>query len=185
MKNKCWLARETGAGMDQWDQVRAGVCATCPWRLNFPQASVYTRPVLVFPVSERKAKALRERLNALRCSESDLEENFFQGSGVALRHLPTGIRIRCSQQRCQALNRFLARRLLADELEARLQNKSRHEVKAEKIRESKGKPRRPGVRKHLDQFTLRPLPPPTEQRPPRELGRLFIQLENLGKEETR
>ena len=37
----------------------------------------------------------------------------------------------------QALNRFLARRLLADELEARLQNKTRQVVKAEKIRESK------------------------------------------------
>jgi peptide chain release factor len=161
------------------------MCSTRHWRLNFPQASVYTRPVPVFPVSERKAKALRERLNALRCSESDLEENFFQGSGVALRHLPTGIRIRCCQQRCQALNRFLARRLLADELEARLQNKSRHQVKAEKIRETKSKPKRPGVRKHLDQFTLRPLPPPSEQAPPRELGRLLIQFENLGKEETR
>jgi peptide chain release factor len=141
--------------------------------------------VPVFPVSERKAKALRERLNALRCSESDLEENFFQGSGVALRHLPTGIRIRCCQQRCQALNRFLARRLLAEELEARLQNKSRHEVKAEKIRETKGKPKRPGVWKHLDQFALRPLPPSGEQAPPRELGRLLVQFENLEKDETR
>ena len=138
-----------------------------------------------FPVSERKAKALRERLDALRCSESDLEENFFQGSGVALRHLPTGIRIRCSQQRCQALNRFLARRLLADELEARLQDKSRHEVKAEKIREAKGKPKRPAVRKHLDQFTLHRLPSPSEQTPPQELGRLLIQLDNFGKEDAR
>ena len=92
-----------------------------------------------FPVSERKARALRERLNALQCSERDLEESFFQRSGVELRHRPTGIRIRCSEQRCQILNRFLARRMLADELEARLQNKTRHEVKAERIREAKGK----------------------------------------------
>ena len=169
------------------DAIRCGPggCAQPPRRLKFPQASVYTRSVPVFPVSERKAKALRERLNALRCSESDLEENFFQGAGVALRHVPTGIRIRCSQQRCQALNRFLARRLLADELEARLQNKSRHEVKAEKIRESKGKPKRSAVQKHLDQFTLRQLPSSSEQAPPRELGRLLIQLENFGKEESR
>jgi hypothetical protein len=37
------------------------------------------------------------------------------------------------------LNRFLARRLLADELEAQLQNKTRYQVKAEKLREAKGK----------------------------------------------
>ena len=133
-----------------------------------------------FPVSERKARALRERLKALRCSEKDIDESFFQRSGVELRHRPTGIRIRCSEQRCQALNRFLARRNLADELEARLQDKTRHEVKAEKIREAKGRLKRPSVRECLDQFTLRPLTPANQQLVTRQLGKLLAQLENLG-----
>jgi peptide chain release factor len=95
--------------------------------------------VSAFPVSEKKALALRSRLEALQCSERDLEESFFSRNGVALRHRPTGIRVRCCRESSQALNRFLVRRLLADELEARLQNKTRHQVKAERLREAKGK----------------------------------------------
>ena len=138
-----------------------------------------------FPVTEKKARVLRERLDALRCSEKDLEERFFRRSGVELRHRPTGVRIRCSEQSCQALNRFLARRMLADELEARLQKKTRHEVKAEKIRKSKGKLKRPSVTERLDQFVLRPFPSTGQQSAPRELGKLLGRLENLGTDETR
>jgi peptide chain release factor len=152
--------------------------------LNFLRQSVYTRSVPAFPVSERKARALRERLDALRCSERDLEETFFRRSGVDLRHRPTGVRIRCSEQSCQALNRFLARRMLADELEARLQKKTRHEVKAERIRKAKGKLKRPSVTECLDQFTLRPFPSAGRPSVPKELGKLLFRLENPGTEET-
>ncbi len=106
--------------------------------LNFGLTFCINGIVPAFPVSDKKARALRSRLEALRCSEQDLEESFFRGSGVALRHLPTGIRIRCSRKSSQALNRFLVRRLLADELEARLQNKTRYQVRAEKLRQAKG-----------------------------------------------
>ena len=147
--------------------------------LNFLRKLVYTRSVPAFPVSERKARALRERLNALRCSEKDLEETFFRRSGVDLRHRPTGVRIRCSEQSCQALNRFLARRMLADELEARLQKKTRHEAKAERIRKAKGKLKRPSLTERLDQFALRPLCSTSQQLAPKELRKLLARLENL------
>ena len=137
-----------------------------------------------FPVSAKKAKALRERLIALGCLERDIEETFFCRSGVALRHRPSGIRIRCSERGGQSLNRFLARRLLADELEARLQNKSRHTVKAEKIRELKGRTNRPGVAERLAQYVLRPLALPGQQPISKELGNLLSQLEKIKKEET-
>ncbi|MBV9107698.1 MAG: peptide chain release factor-like protein [Verrucomicrobia bacterium] len=138
-----------------------------------------------FPVSEKKAKALRDRLIALRCSEGDIEESFLRGSGVELRHRPSGIRVRCCRRNCQSLNRFLARRLLADELEARLQNKTRHVVRAEKIRESKGKTKQRGVAERLAQFTLRPLALPGQQPIPKELGNLLSQLESIKEEESR
>jgi hypothetical protein len=141
--------------------------------------------VPAFPVSEKKAKALRERLIALRCSEGDIEEHFLRRSAVELRHRPSGIRIRCSESRCQALNRFLARRLLADELEARLQNKTRHIVKAEKIRALKGRNNRPGVAECFSQFSLRPLGPPDQQPVPRELAQLLTQLEKIREEDAR
>jgi peptide chain release factor len=141
--------------------------------------------VPAFPVSEKKAKALRDRLTALRCSEGDIEETFFRRSGVELRHRPSGIRIRCSARGCQSLNRFLARRMLADELEARLQGKNRHIVKAQKIRELKGRSNRRGVAERLSQFALRPLDLPSQQAVPKELRKLLSQLEKIKKEETR
>ena len=141
--------------------------------------------MLAFPVSDRKAKALRERLTALRCSETDFEEVFFRRSGVELRHRPTGIRVRCTGGRSQALNRFLARRSLADELEARLQNKTRQVVKAEKIRESKARTKRRGVAEGLAQFTLRPLALAGRPTAPRELPKLLDQLEKVKREEIR
>jgi len=63
----------------------------------------------------------------------DLVEKFIRAGGpggqnvnktstaVYLKHLPTGIEVKMQQERSQALNRFLARRVLADKLEARLQ----------------------------------------------------------------
>jgi hypothetical protein len=69
--------------------------------------------------------------------------------------------------------------MLADELEARLQKKTRHEAKAEKIRKAKGKLKRPSVTERLDQFALRPLSSDGQQSAPKELGKLLARLENL------
>jgi hypothetical protein len=105
--------------------------------VEFRDDSLYTQVVPLYPVSDSKALALRNRLTALGCFEQDIKESFTRGHGVDLYHVVSGIRIRCCQKTSQGLNRFLARRLLADELEARIQNKTRCEVKAEKIRAAK------------------------------------------------
>src|SRR6202030_3899748 len=167
------------------EQVAVGHSSQVVFCLNFCRRIGINPSVPAFPVSEKKAKALRERLKILRCSEGDIEESFFGRSGVELRHRSRGIRIRCSERRCQALNSFLARRLLADELEARLQNKTGHIVKAEKIRELKGKTNRSGVTEQLAQFTLRPLASAGPQTVSKELGRLLTQLEKIKNEEAR
>ena len=82
-----------------------------------------------FIVTPAKQKELEERMEALGVSEEDLEEHFVRGSGpggqkinksstcVQLRHKPTGLTVRCQRERSQALNRFLARRLLLDKIE--------------------------------------------------------------------
>lgn len=85
----------------------------------------------MFPVSSEKARALAARMAALGVHESDLEEQFVRSGGhggqnvnkvatcVVLRHVPTGVAVRCQEERSQGLNRFLARRRLLDRLEAR------------------------------------------------------------------
>ena len=113
--------------------------------------------MLRFPVSVQKQEDLNERMRQLRLVEGEIEESYFKASGpggqktnktltgVTLSHRPTGIRVRCQRERSQGINRFIARRLLVEELEARAHGKTRHEVKAEQLRE--GKDRRRGSRK--------------------------------------
>ncbi len=96
----------------------------------------------LFNVSPEKEKALEARMGRLGVSEGDLRETFIRSSGpggqkvnktsscVYLVHLPTGLSVKCQRERSQAMNRFLARRLLLDRIE-RLQ---RGVINAEKQR---------------------------------------------------
>lgn len=82
-----------------------------------------------FVVSEAKEKELADRMERLGVREEDLRESFVRSSGpggqkvnktsscVHLVHLPTGLAVKCQRERSQALNRFLARRMLLDRIE--------------------------------------------------------------------
>ena len=114
--------------------------------------------MLRFPVSEQKQADLNDRMRQLRLAEGEIEESYFKAStpggqkankcltGVNLVHRPSGVRVRCQRERSQGINRFLARRLLVEELEARCNGKTRHSAKAEKLRAEKDRRRR-GSRK--------------------------------------
>lgn len=83
----------------------------------------------LFNVSPEKEKSLNERMEHLGVRESDFRETFVRSSGpggqkinktascVQLIHTPSGLSVKCQQSRSQALNRFLARRLLLDRIE--------------------------------------------------------------------
>jgi len=116
-----------------------------------------------FPVSETGQAKLQKKMADLGISESDFEESFIRSSGpggqnvnkvstcVVLRHKPTGLTVRCQRERSQALNRFLARRQMVDELERRkLGAASAMEQKVWKIRKQKARRGRRAKARMLD-----------------------------------
>ena len=57
-----------------------------------------------------------------------------------LHHRPSGIRVKCQKERSQGLNRFLARRLLLDKIEAEIRGSAAaEEQRIAKIRRQKRK----------------------------------------------
>jgi protein subunit release factor B len=83
-----------------------------------------------FPVSPEKETQLAQRMAALGVREGDIDETFVRSGGhggqnvnktstcVMLLHRPTRLQVKCQATRQQGLNRFLARRLLLDKIEA-------------------------------------------------------------------
>ncbi len=105
-----------------------------------------------FGVGPEKEQALAERMAGLGIREEDLVEKFIRSGGhggqnvnkvatcVYLKHLPTGTEVKCQQERSQALNRYLARRILTDKIEAAVLGKESEEAqRIAKIRRQKRK----------------------------------------------
>lgn len=107
-----------------------------------------------FAVSEKKNRALREKMEKLGIHEEDFEEKFIKASGrggqkvnktsasVYIKHIPTGIAVKCMKDRSQSINRFLARRELVEKIEEHMSGKSRQSAVRDKIRKRKAKKRK-------------------------------------------
>lgn len=119
------------------------------------------------PVRREKFQELAERMARLGVAESDLREHFTRSSGpggqktnktstcVHLVHVPTGLAVKCQEERSQALNRFLARRILLDRIERQQEGflgeerRRRERIRRQKRRRSQRAKERVLREKHL------------------------------------
>jgi len=89
-------------------------------------------------------------MSQLGVKESDIIESFIRAQGpggqkvnkssvcVYLKHIPTGIEVKCQTERSQALNRIIAREILLRKIENRRLNQAlREKQRIEKIKRQK------------------------------------------------
>ena len=101
-------------------------------------------------VNTEKQEALAARMAGLGIREADLIERFVLGSGsggqklnktsscVYLKHIPSGIEVKCQRERSRELNRYLARREVCERIEERkLGLRSARQQEVERIRRQK------------------------------------------------
>lgn len=106
--------------------------------------------------ADEKGMTLEKRMALLGVREEDIVESFIRSSGpggqnvnktstcVYLKHLPTGIEVKCQQQRSQLLNRSLARHILLSKISQRMRqdNLARQSIRAKVMRANRKKPKR-------------------------------------------
>jgi peptide chain release factor len=107
---------------------------------------------LNFGITQEKERSLQEKMEQLGIKESDIIERFIRSRGhggqnvnktstcVYLKHVPTGIEVKCQRERSQSINRFLARRILVEKIENMIRgSESEERQRIEKIRRQKRK----------------------------------------------
>lgn len=106
----------------------------------------------MFPVERDKEDELNRRMTALRVKETDIDEKFVRSGGhggqnvnkvascVMLTHVPTGTQVKCQSSRQQGVNRYLARELLLNKIDAkRKAAAAARRAEQEKLRRQKRK----------------------------------------------
>ncbi len=120
-----------------------------------------------FGISSSKQQQLQKQFDEFNIKESDIVEKFIHSSGhggqnlnkvatcVYIKHIPTSIEIKCQKYRTQLLNRYAARKMLADAIETMVLGQKSRKIQAiEKIRRQKRKRNKRAKEKMLEQKKL-------------------------------
>ena len=112
---------------------------------------------------QEKIDALNAKMVRLGIRKEEIQERFIKSSGrggqkvnktssaVFLRHLPTGVTVKCGKSRSQALNRFLAMRRLVEAVEKyQTGAPTVQDIRRAKIRKQKKKSGSRAVAKYKD-----------------------------------
>lgn len=125
-------------------------------------------------ITKEKWNRLAELMVQLHINEADLYEKFILGSGkggqkiqktsstVYIKHLPSGIEVKCQESRSQEDNRYLARARLCEKLQTLISDeKTKQQQKLEQLKRQKKRRSRRAKQKILDdkgkQSTLKQL----------------------------
>lgn len=108
----------------------------------------------------RKYKELEKRMHKLGVYEKDLKESFVRSSGpggqnvnktatcVVLRHVPSGIQVKCQEERSQRVNRHKARWIILEKIEQ--QNKTEQlKIIQEKEKQKRQRRKKPTLLKEV------------------------------------
>ena len=114
-------------------------------------------------ISKEKWDKLAERMEALHITEAELIEKFILGSGkggqklqktastVYLKHLPSGIEIKCQYSRRRDDNRYFARERICEKLHSIISDeKTKEQQRVETLKRQKKRRSRRGKQKTLD-----------------------------------
>ena len=106
----------------------------------------------IFTVSPLTEKRLIKKMETLNIYEKDIKESFVRSGKkggqhvnktstcVYLKHIPTGIEVKCQEERSQSLNRYKARVILIKKIDQLVKGKESEEIqRIEKIRRQKRK----------------------------------------------
>lgn len=115
-------------------------------------------------ISTDKWEKLAKRMEKLHILEADCIEKFIVGSGkggqklhktastVYLKHIPSGLEIKCQESRSREDNRYFARERMCEKLQAMLSDeKTKKQQKLEKIKRQKKRRSRRSRQKMLDE----------------------------------
>ena len=115
-------------------------------------------------ISPETIEKIKELMAEASLFEEDIDESFILGGGpggqktnktsnvVRLSHEPSGVQVRCGENRSRETNRWLARRMLAELiLEREHKRKSAARQAAEKVRRQKRRRSRRQKQKMLDE----------------------------------